>query len=369
MRIFDWMVDWQGSGKYRAILPAIGLSRLGHDCVVAAELDAESRFVEDCDLMMVHRANTGFMHHVFQTLATGPRTTQLILDLDDDVWNVPKQNDAHGFTGWSLIEDNVRAADYVSVPSQGLADLIAEKGGRPLLFPNAVPDELLDFPRPPSGFEGVSLGYTSGTSHRIDVPILKDVLPLAMAPDMRLVLIGKMWHLGVPPEQVEWRKWRPWLADYYYTLDFDIGLAPLSLEHRFNWGKSNLKCIEYMARGIPWVASAAGPYLELSALHGKAGYLVQTRDEWVDALRALGDPALRARMGAYGLDWVRRHRTISVVGEMRERALNLRRGEISRFRLTAGPGTRTWGEDHTEWGMLPRWKELVETDGACAILA
>jgi glycosyltransferase involved in cell wall biosynthesis len=79
----------------------------------------------------------------------------------------------------------------------------------------------------------------------------------------------------------------------------DIGIAPMA-DDEWSKGKSGLKVVQYMASGLPVVASAVGPHFDLmdSGIHG---YLVRNESEWINSLRILRDnPDLRRNMGAAG---------------------------------------------------------------------
>lgn len=79
----------------------------------------------------------------------------------------------------------------------------------------------------------------------------------------------------------------------------DIGLMPLP-DEPWARGKCGYKLIQYMACGLPVVASPVGVNCEIVA-HGENGFLADTPDAWCDALtRLVLDPALRRRMGAVG---------------------------------------------------------------------
>jgi len=90
----------------------------------------------------------------------------------------------------------------------------------------------------------------------------------------------------------------PWTFDAEARLlaESDIGLAPLPDTAQAR-GKCGFKVVQYMAAGLPVVASPVGvnaDYVE----DGRTGFWADTVEEWVEAVRSLaGDAALRAQMG------------------------------------------------------------------------
>jgi glycosyltransferase involved in cell wall biosynthesis len=80
---------------------------------------------------------------------------------------------------------------------------------------------------------------------------------------------------------------------------FDVGIMPLP-DEPWARGKCGFKLIQYMACGLPVVASPVGVNSEIVD-DGVNGYLASTTDEWVSALEALmADAELRRQMGAAG---------------------------------------------------------------------
>ncbi|MDX1375380.1 MAG: glycosyltransferase family 4 protein [Burkholderiales bacterium] len=78
-----------------------------------------------------------------------------------------------------------------------------------------------------------------------------------------------------------------------------IGIAPLP-DNDWTRGKCALKVLQYMAAGLPVVASPVGANLE-AVEAGVTGLLADTPDEWVASIvRLAAEPALRAAMGAAG---------------------------------------------------------------------
>ena len=113
---------------------------------------------------------------------------------------------------------------------------------------------------------------------------------------------------GVPVEAV------PWSSDGEVAAlrQLDIGIMPLP-DSPWERGKCGFKLIQYMACGLPVIASPVGANLEIVA-DGETGFLARSDEEWLASLRALGDSAdLRARMGAAGRARLEARYTLQVV--------------------------------------------------------
>lgn len=91
---------------------------------------------------------------------------------------------------------------------------------------------------------------------------------------------------------------------------FDIGIMPLT-DDPWSRGKCGYKLIQYMACGLPVVASPVGVNAKL-VRHGENGFLATTEKEWAEALSVLSaDPELRARMGRAGRALVEREYSLA----------------------------------------------------------
>lgn len=99
----------------------------------------------------------------------------------------------------------------------------------------------------------------------------------------------------------------PWSAstEVDSISNFDIGIMPL-VDAAFERGKCGYKLIQYMACGLPVVASPVGVNCRIVE-HGVNGFLAETPQQWEDALQILlDDEALRKRMGQAGREKVER---------------------------------------------------------------
>ena len=85
---------------------------------------------------------------------------------------------------------------------------------------------------------------------------------------------------------------------------FDIGIMPL-VDDDWEKGKSGYKMIQYMATGIPVIASPVGINSEILN-HDVDGFLAENEGQWLSFLTTLAtDPVLRRQMGAMGRKKVR----------------------------------------------------------------
>jgi glycosyltransferase involved in cell wall biosynthesis len=100
---------------------------------------------------------------------------------------------------------------------------------------------------------------------------------------------------GVRTEQPPWA-----LGDEVRLFNTcDVGIYPLA-DDEWSKGKCGFKAIEFMACGVPVVASAVGVNRDIIQ-DGVNGFLASTDDEWVEKLgRLLADPGIRQRFGEAG---------------------------------------------------------------------
>lgn len=98
----------------------------------------------------------------------------------------------------------------------------------------------------------------------------------------------------------------PWSEDdeVRAIAGLDVGLMPLP-DTPWERGKCGYKLVQYMACGLPVVASPVGANRDIVD-DGVDGFLAHGDDAWIDALfRLADDPALRHRMGQAGQAKVR----------------------------------------------------------------
>lgn len=136
------------------------------------------------------------------------------------------------------------------------------------------------------------IGSPSTTAYlRLIEPTLRE---LAARRKVVLHLIGaaRFEIPGVTVRQFPWNLERE--VDDLAT--FDVGLMPLT-DDPWSRGKGGYKILQYMAMGLPSVASPVGINRELIR-HGETGLLAATPAEWLDSLdRLVSNRNERERMG------------------------------------------------------------------------
>lgn len=122
--------------------------------------------------------------------------------------------------------------------------------------------------------------------------------------------------LGLPMKSIGWSE----DTEVASIASFDVGIMPL-IDGAFERGKCGYKLIQYMACGLPVVASPVGVNRQIVE-HGVNGFLVETENEWRQALHTLlSDRVLRERMGQAGRQKVERKYCLQVTEPVLARLL------------------------------------------------
>lgn len=141
----------------------------------------------------------------------------------------------------------------------------------------------------------ITLGWSGSHATIPFLHLLDDVLrEISRERRVRLLVIGSA-EFSIPGVDVEAVPWRE-PSEVADLQRIDIGLYPLP-DDEWVLGKSGLKALQYMALGIPAVATAIGANHRV-VLDGVTGFLVRTPEQWKQRLLELiDDPSLRRRMG------------------------------------------------------------------------
>ena len=138
---------------------------------------------------------------------------------------------------------------------------------------------------------GWSGSHTTIVAHLL--PLKNILLKLKKVVDYEFVLIcSEPFDMGMPYRFVQWKA----ESEVENLSILDIGIMPLQ-DDEWSKGKCGLKILQYMAIGIPVVASPVGANNEIIQ-DGVNGFLVKTEEDWVEKLLLLiKDAKLRDEMG------------------------------------------------------------------------
>jgi glycosyltransferase involved in cell wall biosynthesis len=225
----------------------------------------------------------------------------MLLDIDDAIW-VPYASPTYGRRLSQLlkapgkIEFSLAAADHVIVGNDFLRGYVSERNQNLTVIPTVVDTDVF---RPLARVNRTVpvLGWIGTHS---TVQYLEAITPalqeLAKRRPFVLRVIGGHYQAeGVPTELQDWTL----ETDVSDFQSLDVGLYPL-VEDPWSVGKSGFKAIQYMACGVPVVASPVGVTVDMIR-DGENGFLAGDLATWVDRLEQLiASASLRARLGDAG---------------------------------------------------------------------
>lgn len=246
------------------------------------------------DLVWLEKELLPWLPAAFERMLRQP----YLVDYDDAIFHRYDQH-PRALVRWLLgnkIDLVMRRAQVVVVGNRYLADAARRAGARELeIVPTSVDTQRYrplakDSGRNASGDFNVGWIGTPQTA-----PFLKTLTPvferLHGSGGFRFTFIGVPAGLdvGVPYEAFPWTE-----SDEVSLLQqLDCGIMPLP-DLPFERGKSGYKLIQYMACGLPVVASPVGENQHI-VREGVNGFLASQTDEWIAALQGLRDAADRGR--------------------------------------------------------------------------
>ncbi len=225
-----------------------------------------------------------------------------VIDIDDAIFH---KYDRHASAAVRyILGDKIKSimhnASAVFAGNQYLAHYARESGAmRVEIIPTVV-----DLSKYPLDYENSSetaickIGWIGSPSTVWYLEMIKDALKeICNHHPVELVIVGGgNIDLGdITVRTLDWSE----ESEVRHIKLIDIGIMPLP-DSPYEQGKCGYKLIQYMACGLPVVASPVGVNKEIVE-HGMNGYTAHTQDEWILALsRLVNDKKLRSQMGVAG---------------------------------------------------------------------
>lgn len=219
----------------------------------------------------------------------------LVYDLDDAVHLTPP----HPLRPpWRILEDPgqirklMACADLVLAGNRWLAGEAEKEGANTVLFPTVVDTERF-VPAPNDGHV-YRIGWVGNPSTMVCLAPASEALSAVEGGEVYLVG-GEEKDNTIAGATVKAWRYESEVEDIQH---FSVGVMPMP-EGDWMLGKCGLKALQYMACGVPCIATPYGAALEIIQ-HDENGLFASTTAEWTEALARLRDPALRKRLGEAG---------------------------------------------------------------------
>jgi glycosyltransferase involved in cell wall biosynthesis len=268
------------------------------------------------DLIWIEKEALPWLPAWMERLLT-PTGIPYVLDYDDAVFHYYDRH--RNFFARALLAGKhpalMRGAALVVAGNDYLAGFARQAGARRVeLVPTVI-----DLDRYPAAVqkavtEPSALPCVGWIGQRSTASFLLPYKPLfqrlSAAGQARFAVIGiDASALDLPMESIPWSEQTEATA----IAGFDIGIMPL-VDEPFARGKCGYKLIQYMACGLPVVASPVGVNRQIVE-HGVNGFLAETPGQWERALQLLlVDADLRKRMGLAGRRKTERDYCIQITG-------------------------------------------------------
>jgi glycosyltransferase involved in cell wall biosynthesis len=250
---------------------------------------ADLEQVNDFDAVLVQKGVFPGLYSGFEKKLAARKP--LVFDFDDAIWlpRVGGSRILQSFHREAAVQDVLRCARAVIAGNDFLAEYASRFNKTVTVVPSSI--SLEDYPPAPNS------NLVGWIGSRTTLPYLKPLKPAfdALGITPRVIASGKPSQLGF---ETEFRPWRL-ETERNELSQLGIGVAPLP-DTPWERGKCGVKILQYMACGIPVVASPIGVNAKI-ILHGVNGLLATHIEDWEPALQSLiTDPKLRQQLGTAG---------------------------------------------------------------------
>lgn len=215
------------------------------------------------------------------------RVSCLIYDMDDAFWTHPPQFHQIGsrFRDPNRIAKMIGMSDHVLAGNEFLANYATNYNSAVTIFPTVLDTDRY-LPRIEAEDEKVTIGWVGRWSSEA---YLHKLIPVFQILNQRYAniefnFVGGMpdsFPPGLPVKLIPWRL----ESEIEDLCTFDIGIMPLP-DDEYSRGKCGFKLLQYMALGIPAVASPVGVNNHI-VREGINGLLAKNEGEWVEKLSQL----------------------------------------------------------------------------------
>lgn len=309
-----WAYDLEApSFRHRLAWIAPHLEALGHSVFCetlphgryASRLFERKQDLRSTDLLVLSKIKLS----TIETAVLKRFVNRTVFDFDDAIYyRKPRRlGEAPNRSWWrqSKFDATCRMADLVIAGNRTLAERADSATRRVEIIPTSV-DMGKYQARRTAGDSGPTLVWIGLPENLGYLELIRPVLAELNSKHTRLRLrvvssSFPRWP-DVRIDEVQWSR----ETEAEALASADVGLMPLTND-AWSRGKCAFKLLQYMAAGLPCVASAVGANKE-AVIPGETGFLAGSSAQWFEALDALiSDGPLRNSMGSAGRKHIKEH--------------------------------------------------------------
>lgn len=251
------------------------------------------------DAVFIHREACPFGWPIFEWLIfiSGK---PIIFDFDDAIFiqNFNPVNKIYSFLkSPSKTKKIIKMASSVIVANRFLQEYAHKFNSHIYILPTSIDTERFKLPERISC--NLEIGWVGSPTTAPYLNIVSDVIKkLSKKYDFIFKVVGVKNKTSIPGVRLEYYDWQldREIQDFQ---NIDIGIYPLP-DTIWAKGKAGFKAIQYMAVGVPVVASAVGMAKEIIE-DGINGFLANSYEEWIEKIsKLIENPDLRKRIGLAG---------------------------------------------------------------------
>jgi len=273
------------------------------------------RRLDEFDAILVYREAAMIGPALLERWAA--RKKPIIYQLDDPLY-VPYRSPFSGYLSYLKFFGKVKSiigmSSAVIVNSPHHREYASRFNDNIWEVPSVVDETKFTYrPRPRSAERGTCVGWSGSASTVKNLQTIRDVLrEVGSRSDVELRFIGAS-DVDLPEVEHTAVHWRA-ETEVDDLRQLDIGLVPLPTDE---WTKRKfyLKLVQYMALGIPAVATPLGANPTVID-EGRTGFLASTPSEWLAAItRLVEDEELWLRMREAAAEEAAKHYTLAANAE------------------------------------------------------
>ena len=248
--------------------------------------------VSTFDFVFIHREATPIGPPIIEWIIAKVLNKRIIYDFDDAIWMTDRPDESIFLSAlkWRTKVRSICGWSYkISCGNTYLCNYSRQFNSKVIINPTTIDvhvhNPVLNVKRK---FDELVIGWTGSHStlkYLVEIePILKELENRNK--NLKILVIADKRPQFLSLNSVQFIPWSK-ETEIEDLLKMDIGIMPLPADE-WSKGKCGFKALQYMALGIPPVASRVGTNSEIIE-DNINGFLCSTKEEWLDSLQGLID--------------------------------------------------------------------------------